>query len=337
VALCVGVSSTAASSWPDDIPYAELVLELAVLSESMYSIFSIDSENIPDDVTRTELFKEVEDDDGSSDVLVGTFRLDVNGVDKDHIFVALRGTDEGSDWNANADFGTAKLGPPGSPVLGSNSPVRVHRGFNIASFSIYDDIDLAVQSILNSTDSATGGQSSSTLAYVDGKPAVYFTGHSKGGGEAQIISTYMAHSYPDLSIQMVNFGSPQVGNAGFKRWAERLENLSSFRFVLRADLVPRLPPFYAKCGHLMQMERSSITAYWRQDGGGDGFVGIPLSWNWGMSIDDHRMFNYVGFLQELFLDPNIYYPRQFERRGEQQGGRNGKNCCTLWVFNCKPC
>ena len=252
-------------------------MKLAALSESMYKIFSIDSEHIPDDVTRTELFKEVADDDGSSDVLVGTFRLDVSGVNTDHIFVALRGSDDGSDWSVNADFGMTRLGPPGNPVLGS-SPVRVHRGFNVASFGIYDDIVYAVQSILNTTgDESTS--SGSTLAHVDGKPAVYFTGHSKGGAEAQIISTYMAHSYPDLSIQMINFGGPQVGNAAFKRWAERLENLSSFRFVLQADLVPRLPPGYAKCGHLMQMEESGITAYWRQDGGGDGFLGIPSSWN----------------------------------------------------------
>lgn len=274
--LC-GTGTPAAASWPDDIPYAELVLKLAELSQSMYKISSIDSENIPDDVTRTELFKEVE---GGAETLVGTFRLDVNSINKDHIFVAFRGSDEGGDWNANADFATTRLGPGNQPVLGSKSPVRVHGGFNAASFEVYDDIGGAVQGILNSTNATTNTtDDATTLAEVNGKPVVYFTGHSKGGAESQILATYMAHVYPDLSIQMVNFGGPQVGNDAFKRWAETLDNLSSFRFVLKSDLVPRLPPFYAKCGHLMQMEQAGITAYWRQDGGRDGFIGISSSWN----------------------------------------------------------
>ena len=260
--------------FPDNIPPLELVLKLSILSEQMYDIDGVDSEHIPDFVQRVELFKEAVDDGGSSETLVGTFRMmDGDGEERDHIFVALRGSDEDADWSANADFGLGRLGPPGRPVLGPKSPVRVHGGFSEAAFQVYDAIDLAVQSILNSTTNTDD------LAHVDGKPAVYATGHSKGGGEAQIIATHMAHVHPDLSVQMVNFGGPQVGNDAFKKWAERLQNLSAFRFVNRDDLVPRLPPFFAKCGHLIQIERSGIKAYWRQDGGGNGFVGISSTWN----------------------------------------------------------
>lgn len=267
--------STPAPTIPfsDNIPPLELVLKLSILSEQMYDIDGVDSEYIPDFV-QVGIFKEVVDDDGSSETLVGTFRMmDGDGEERDHIFIALRGSDEDADWSANADFGLGRLGPPGRPVLGPKSPVRVHGGFSEAAFQVYDAIDLAVKSILNSTTNTDD------LAHVDGKPAVYVTGHSKGGGEAQIIATYMAHVHPDLSVQMVNFGGPQVGNDAFKNWADSLDNLSTFRFVNRDDLVPRLPPFFARCGHLIQIERSGFKAYWRQDGGGDGFVGISSSWN----------------------------------------------------------
>ena len=273
--LDVAVPQSAIPFRDKHIPPLELVLKLSILSERMYDIDSIDSEHVPDFVDRTELFKEVVDNGGSSETLVGTFRMvDVDGDEREHIFFALRGSDENADWSASTDFGLSKMvSPGGSPVLGQSSPVRVHGGFSKAAFQVYDDIDLAVHRIINSTTNIDD------LAHKDGKPVIYGTGHSKGGGEAQIISAYMAHLYPDLSVQMVNFGGPQVGNEAFKQWVERLDNLSTFRFVYKNDLVPRLPPFYAKCGHLIQIERSGIKAYWKQDGDDDGYVGISSNWN----------------------------------------------------------
>ena len=118
----------------------------------MYDIDGADSAHIPDFVQHVEVFKEAVDDGGSSETLVGTFRMmDGDGEGRDHIFFALRGSDEDADWSANADFGLGRLGPPGRPVLGPQSPVRVHGGFGEAAFQVYDAIDLAVQSILNST------------------------------------------------------------------------------------------------------------------------------------------------------------------------------------------
>ena len=302
--------------FPDNIPPLELVLKLSILSEQMYDIDGVDSEHIPDFVHRVELFEEAVDDGGSSETLVGTFRMmDGDGEERDHIFIALRGSDEDADWSANADFGLGRLGPPGRPVLGPKSPVRVHGGFSEAAFQVYDAIDLAVQSILNSTTNTD----TDDLAHVDGKPAVYATGHSKGGGEPQIIATHMAHVHPDLSVQMVNFGGPQVGNDAFKKWAERLQNLSAFRFVNRDDLVPRLPPFFAKCGHLIQIERSGIKAYWRQDGGGDGFVGISSTWNCkschSVFQDQTFLFSSVRLSHSHFVVLSHISFSQFESQG----------------------
>ena len=89
-----------------------------------------------------------------------------------------------------------------------------------------------------------------------------------------------------------------------------------------------------------------------------------------MSVDDHSMYNYVGMLEEAPLDLNMIYPSHFERRGgypqaQQQQKlqtleinpatgapkdeqaiddnapdaprREEKQCCFLWVFNCKAC
>ena len=78
-------------------------------------------------------------------------------------------------------------------------------------------------------------------------------------------------------------------------------------------------------------------------------------------MDDHNMYNYVDMLEEALLDPNMIYPGHFERRGgypqaqqqqklqtleinpataskdEQATDREEKQCCFLWVFNCKAC
>ena len=86
-----------------------------------------------------------------------------------------------------------------------------------------------------------------------------------------------------------------------------------------------------------------------------------------MSVDDHNMYNYVGMLEETLLDPNMMYPSHFERReGYPQQAQQQqlqtleinppddeaanetenaadiarveeKQCCFLWVFNCKAC
>ena len=84
-------------------------------------------------------------------------------------------------------------------------------------------------------------------------------------------------------------------------------------------------------------------------------------------MDDHNMYNYVGMLEETLLDPNMMYPSHFERRegypqqAQQQqlqtleinppddeaenetenaadiARAEEKQCCFLWVFNCKAC
>ena len=75
----------------------------------------------------------------------------------------------------------------------------------------------------------------------------------------------------------------------------------------------------------------------------------------GTSVENHFMYNYVAMLEEALLDPNMMYPSHFERRDghpQQQlqtleinpvtdyadeARVEEKQCCFLWVFNCKAC
>lgn len=41
------------------------------------------------------------------------------------------------------------------------------------------------------------------------------TGHSLGGSMALLVATYLGHVYPSLQINVVAFGSPNVGDKTF--------------------------------------------------------------------------------------------------------------------------
>ncbi len=80
---------------------------------------------------------------------------------------------------------------------------------------------------------------------------------------------------------MINFGAPRLGNDDFKSWTEgNLTNLSAWRFVYRADVVPRLIPTqlgYVHAGHLFAIYRYKSEVYYRQRGVGD-YGGAPMNW-----------------------------------------------------------
>lgn len=51
----------------------------------------------------------------------------------------------------------------------------------------------------------------------DGLSRVLITGHSLGGAVAALLALYAAETYPDLRVDVVTFGAPNVGNAAFGR------------------------------------------------------------------------------------------------------------------------
>lgn len=68
---------------------------------------------------------------------------------------------------------------------------------------------------------------------------LWFTGHSKGGAEATILSTYMAGL--NYNVQgLVTFGCPRVGNKEFAKFVE--DSIPYIhRYQNRYDCVPRHP------------------------------------------------------------------------------------------------
>ena len=321
-------------SWKDEIPDRALVQRLGELSKAVYDATGVtDTARMPAN-TQPFLFRETS---AGAEVLVGTFHLpEMHGGDAPlHIFVALRGSDENSDVMTNLNFALDKFGPPlteGSLC----ADCRVHRGFNEASFAdnLPSDIEEAVDLLLRDVYGKFEDR--------EGAPTIYFTGHSLGGAQAHILSAYLAFQRPDLSVRMVNFGAPQVGDEAFKNFSEILENLSMFRFVYGDDVVARLPGLgsFEHSGHLMQMEREGITAYWNTVGDEIGdFAGIPKQWIRGNDYGDHDMWRYLIYLEEVGIDPHMVYPTDFLRESEviaKDSDSSEEHCCFLGIF-CFSC
>ncbi len=80
---------------------------------------------------------------------------------------------------------------------------------------------------------------------------------------------------------MINFGAPRIGNVHFKDWTEgHLVNLSAWRFVYRADVIPRATPNslgFIHAGHLFNIYRKSSEVFYRQIGGGE-YRSAPRNW-----------------------------------------------------------
>ena len=96
---------------------------------------------------------------------------------------------------------------------------------------------------------------------------------------------YLATNYEDQEVNVVNFGAPRFGNDEFKTWTENgLPNLSVWRFVNRADAVPRMFPKFSHAGHLFQIWRRKSEMFYSQVGDGGIYRGVPNSWYGESSI-----------------------------------------------------
>eukprot|EP00979_Chaetoceros_neogracilis_P004366 scaffold773_cov218-Chaetoceros_neogracile.AAC.9 len=129
-------------------------------------------------------------------------------------------------------------------VTGAPSDAKVHEGYwNAAVNAIGLDVGFEEQLLKSINDLDL--------------EMIYVTGHSMGAACAQIFGTYLAAKNNDLKVRVVSFGQSKVGNRSFKTWTEdpkALDNLSVFRFVNRADIVPRLSgSAYTHSGHLFQI------------------------------------------------------------------------------------
>lgn len=157
------------------------------------------------------------------------FKVKVEAVlvndSKNDWYVCFQGSWGFTDWLMNFMFRLIKVVPYSS--MSKKSPIKTHYGF-IKQYKLVRD---RLRVDLNS------------LAQQYGKPNnIYFTGHSLGGALAVLAS--LDHQYHGFvtqdRIQMINFGSPKVGNKYFQ---ESFNNriIHSTRYVNGGDLVSLVP------------------------------------------------------------------------------------------------
>jgi pimeloyl-ACP methyl ester carboxylesterase len=317
-------------------------VEAAFLSTLVYQLDETNYlDKVPAPYTPLRLW-----DSGSTDALFTRTQ--------DRIFLVFRGTDESEDgdWATNLDLLQDVFGPPEGPivegVIYDNRDgeleawnIRVHEGFNTALFS---------QSLFD--------VASDILLDFD---TVWICGHSLGGANSQLFGTYFAYRYPEVNTYVTTFGSPRIGNYGFKVWADSLKNLNVWRFVNRRDLVPRTPSTnYDHAGHIMWKEPCEgcdgpVVAHYRQTGdpeqgyegiGSAGFTlcksirgeielcvthpslikaildAVFIAARGNESITDHYMVGYNEWLQFAELDPSTNYTCGFEGASDTQCARS---------------
>jgi triacylglycerol lipase len=158
------------------------------------------------------------------------------------ITIVFRGSESSFDWDTNfatqqerAEFdrriiqGEIVAAEDKEKVYpyesGSSSNALMHRGFVAAYFSVRDEIH----------------------AYIENNPvsAAVVTGHSLGGALATLCAVDIQYNFSNKlqSIEAFTYGSPKVGNAGFRdSFNRRVPN--SYRFVHGMDIVPELPRWW---------------------------------------------------------------------------------------------
>jgi triacylglycerol lipase len=126
------------------------------------------------------------------------------------IILAFRGTQIDDPWEFVQDLQTDLSI---APVAADGYPGRVHGGFRRALEAIRPALQAALAQI--------------------GDGPLWLTGHSLGGALATLAGRELR------AAGVCTFAAPRVGDQDF---ANTLEGLHLVRYVMAADLVPRLPP-----------------------------------------------------------------------------------------------
>ena len=243
--------------YADIFPNKNLVLDLIQLSNDIYDV----GENGSGFTNQNYDLKLWVEADFSTECMIVTSKDEAS-----NIVVVFRGSDEFNDWLANAN-----MFKDDAKFVNAPSSVKLHRGFQRALFD----------PVLDQSSSVVDIVEKKVLELVGNDNEVILTGHSQGGSSAQITAVYLADKYPDMKVNMINFGSPRLGNHAFKLWSEDLKNLASWRFVFRNDIVPRhiLDTLgFRHAGHLFQINRYGAKVYYRQRGKQGVYSKAPRSW-----------------------------------------------------------
>merc|ERR1712232_256906 len=74
-----------------------------------------------------------------------------------------------------------------------------------------------------------------------GATHVYVTGHSLGAALAEICAMDLKESFPSMTLSVVTFGTPRIGNAALAEYYNGMLP-ASLRVAHYRDVVPHLPP-----------------------------------------------------------------------------------------------
>lgn len=257
-----GASTATTTPFADIFPDKNLVLDLVRLNVDIYNVDKIYED--PKDAISNDKFKMMQfiRAEVSTEVMVLSCDTDETYTSKP--IVVFRGTEDFQDAMADGKLTRVK-----SKFVNAPEDVFIHRGFQKALF----DEDIV-------------GQVEEKILEMAGESGeVIISGHSLGGATAHIMAVYLADKYPDMIVTMINIGAPRFGNEEFKLWSEGLENLASWRYVFRRDIVPRIIPKtlgYHHSGHLFQVFKTPTSyhsvVYYRQVGNGEDYAQAPYGW-----------------------------------------------------------
>ncbi|GAB4384667.1 MAG: lipase family protein [Elainellaceae cyanobacterium] len=194
------------------------------------------------------------------------------------VYIAFRGSEKRLDWDTNLNLEQGVVNfqerviqdkivqqrEQVYPYAGeSSSGAKMHSGFSAAYMSVRKQI----HEYLSTHDAAT----------------VTTTGHSLGGALATLCAVDVQYNFADkVAIDVYTFGSPRVGNDGFRDSFNRRVP-DSFRFVYGMDIVAALPRPWQGYRHVDKEYR----------------LGPRFSINFlSQRFKDHEISNYVKALKE---------------------------------------
>ncbi|KAI3340513.1 lipase [Ustulina deusta] len=148
------------------------------------------------------------------------------------IVVSIRGSHSVRNWITDLRF----LQKDCSLVSGC----KVHTGFATA----WDEISVAVLSAVRAARAANPTYK------------IVFTGHSLGGAVSSLGAAYARKE--GLPVEIINYGSPRVGNAAFATFVSDQAGIE-WRVTHLNDPVPRLPPILFGYAH-------TTPEYWLSNG-----------------------------------------------------------------------
>lgn len=215
-------------------------------------------------------------------VLSGTNSRDIEyGVVAEHsrrrIYVVFRGSESLTDWYH--DLIVSKV------CLDEVSNVKVHKGgyLQLNEDGVYTDIKNVILELL------------SDPKYKDYQ--VYVTGHSLGGMLATLFTYILAKQESNMNLVCISFASPRVGNKGFRRDFDSLDNVTHFRCFNTRDVVTYVPNFrYYHVGFRVKLYKDAIKVLAPfSDTKGASF------WRW-WSVGEHKCEEYCRRLRDISID-----------------------------------